>query len=356
MTCRCAIIGCGSSKPGKGGAHSIGYAHGWAIRRVRGLELAAAADRVPEHVADFCVEFPGCAPYTDYRAMLQAERPDLVVVSAYPPFREEMVLAAVAAGARAVVAEKPMATGLGAARRMMAAAEQAGCRLFVHHQRRYGKPFEWWRDAVANGEIGELEEIAIAQPHALFMDFGPHLVDAALFALGPARRAERVFAAADLSLLLDYQGTRAEAQLLASVHFDDGARLVIEAGQRTCARLPVLRASGTRGFAELRLDPLEDEGGVFRKVVAGQPLASPATNEHFHHSEDGTLYVERAYRDIDQALRTGAATRIDAAEALRGLEIIMAAYESARLRRLVELPLAQEAFPLEQAWSMKAGD
>lgn len=349
MTYRCAIIGCGSSKPGKGGAHSIGYAHGWAIRRVKGLELAAAADRVPEHVADFCVEFPGCEAYTDYRAMLKAVRADLVVVSAYPPFREEMVLAAVEAGARAVVVEKPMATGLGAARRMQAAADQTGCRLFVHHQRRYGKPFEWWRDAVAGGELGDLEEIAIAQPHPLFMDFGPHLVDAALFALGTSRKAVRVFAAADLSEPLEYQGTRAEAQLLASVHFDDGVRLVIEAGKRTCARLPVLRASGTSGFVELRLDPLDGEGGVFRKGVAGQPLASPVTNEHFHHSEDQALYVQRVYEDVHRALTTGAATRIDATEALRGLEIIMAAYESARLRRMVDLPLAQEAFPLELA-------
>ncbi len=347
MNYRCAIIGCGNSAPGKGGAHSIGYAHGWAISRVKGLQLVAVADCVEKNAADFCVEFAGCAAYTDYRAMLQAERADLVVVSAYPPFREEMVLAAVAAGARAVVIEKPMAMGLGAARRMRDAAAQTGCRLFVHHQRRYGKPFEWWRDAVANKEIGELEGIDIAQPFATFMDFGPHLVDAALFALGAERKAVCAIGATDMTDVGRYQGTKVETQLLASVHFDDGVRLAIEVGKRTCNRLPVLRANGTRGFAELRLEPMTGEGCVFRKVCAGGAVASPATNEHFHHSEDGTLYVQRAYEDIHRALTTGAPTRIDASEALRGLEIIMAAYESARLRRMVDLPLAQEAFPLE---------
>lgn len=347
MTMKCSIIGCGNSAPGKGGAHSIGYAHGWAIGRVKGLKLVAAADRVKQNVDDFCVEFAGCAAYTDYRAMLEREKPDVVTVSAFPPYREEMVMAALAAGAKGVVIEKPMATGLGAARRMMAAAAKTGCRLFVHHQRRYGKPFEWWRDAVANREIGDLEGIDIAQPFDTFMNFGPHLVDAALFALGTDRKAVRTIGATDLTEAGDYQGTKVETQLLASVHFDDGVRLTIEVGKRTCGRLPVLRANGTRGFAELRLQPMPGEGSVFRKVCAGSEVTSPVTNEHFHHSEDGTLYVQRAYEDFQRALTAGTATRLDAAEALRGLEIIMAIYESARLGRMVEFPVTQEQFPLD---------
>ena len=57
--------------------------------------------------------------------------------------------------------------------------------------------------------------------------------------------------------------------------------------------------------------------------------------------------MQRAYEDFHRALVTGAATRIDAAEALRGLEIIMAIYESARLGRMLEFPVTQEAFPLD---------
>jgi predicted dehydrogenase len=345
MTIRCAIIGCGNSAPGKGGAHSIGYAHGWAIGRVKGLKLVAVADRIEKNAADFRVEFPGCEAYTDYQAMLRTAKPDLVTVSAFPPYREEMVMAALAAGAKGIVIEKPMALGLGAARRMMEAAAKVGCRLFVHHQRRYGKPFEWWRQAVADQEIGALEGIDIAQPFAKFMDFGPHLVDAALYAMGNVRKAVRAIATLDMTAPGEYQGTRVETHLLAAVHFDDGTRLTVEAGGQGCGKVPILRANGTRGFAELRLQPAEGEGSVFRKVCAGQDLVSPATNEHFHHSEDGTLYVERAYRDMLQALGTGAATRIDAGEALRGLEIIMAIHESARLGRMVTFPLAQDQFP-----------
>jgi predicted dehydrogenase len=346
MDLRCVIIGCGRNAPGKGGSHSIGYAHGWAIRRIPGLRLVAAADRVQQNAEDFAREFPGCIPYTDYPAMLAAERPDLVAVSAWPPVREEMVLAATAAGAKAVVIEKPMAVSLGSARRMIAAATERGARLFVNHQRRYGLPFAWWRDAVAQGQIGDLESVEVAQPFAKVMDFGPHLVDAALFALGDGRKPVRVLGALDLSTVGDYQGMKSEQHLFASVHFDDGVRLTIEVGNRACRRLPILRANGTHGFAELRLDPLVGEGSVFR-MVGGAGVVSPATTEHFHHSEDGTLYFQRAYADIEQALRTGAATRIDAAEGLRGLEIILGACESARQRRMLEFPIAQDAFPLD---------
>jgi hypothetical protein len=40
-----------------------------------------------------------------------------------------MVLSAIAAGAKRVIIEKPVAMGLGFARRMMTAAAKAGCRL-----------------------------------------------------------------------------------------------------------------------------------------------------------------------------------------------------------------------------------
>ncbi len=347
MTIRCAIIGCGPSTPGKGGAHSISYAHAWAIGRIPELQLVAAASRTPANLDDFRAEFPGCTGYLDYTQMLEREEPQIVAICAYPRDREAMVSAALANGAQAILIEKPMAASLGAARRIMAAADAAGCRLFVHHQRRYGKPFEWWRDAIAGGEIGDLESIDIAQPFDNIMGFGPHLVDAALFALGPRRHPLRVVAALDMAEPGSFQGLPTEKHLLASVHFNDGIRLTIEAGRKVCSRLPVLRANGASGFAELRMEPLDGEGSVFRKLTSGGGLVSPSTNEHFHHSEDGTLYVHRAWVDIHHALATGAATRIDAVEAYRGLEIIMAAFEAGRLAKPLAFPIAQELFPLD---------
>ena len=342
---RCAIIGCGKGTPGKGGSHSFAYAHGWAIQATPGLALVAAASRDAENVAAFTTEFSGCKGYQDYQAMLREAKPDLVSVCAFAPEREPMVMAALEAGAKGVWIEKPFALSLGAAKRMMDAAAKRGARLFVDHQRRYGKPFEWFRDAAAT-RIGELLSVDVMQPGGNFLNFGPHLVDAALFALGPDRLATGIFGAVDWSAVREWQGVKQEKQLLGTVHLSDGTRLTIEAGAHGCPKLPVLRANGTLGFAELHLNPAKDGQSIFRARYAGEAgITSPATNEHFHHSEDGALYMKRAAADILAALQNGTPTRIDASEGYRGLEIIMGIYESAKQRRLLTPPIAADSFP-----------
>ncbi len=342
---RCAIIGLGASTAGKGGAHSFSYCHGWAYAATPGMELVAACSRNERNVADFTGEFPGCQGFNDYRNMLSSARPDLVAVCAYASDREAMVMAALDAGAKGVWIEKPFALTLSAARRMMDAAADKGARLFVNHQRRYGRPFEWFRDAA--GQIGDVLSVDVVQPGANLLDFGPHLVDAALFALGPQRRTADIFGAVDWSAPGNWHGIQHETQLLGCVHFDDGTRLTVEAGRRRSTKLPVLRLNGSLGFAELHLAPASDASSIFRARYAGSSaITSPATDEHFHHSADPALYMKRAAADVLAAVTTGSATRIDAAEAYRGLEIVLGIYESARRRQLLTPPLVIDNPPV----------
>ena len=57
--------------------------------------------------------------------------------------------------------------------------------------------------------------------------------------------------------------------------------------------------------------------------------------------------MKTSYDFFAQTIRTGAPHPMNARVALRGLEIIMAIYESARIHRRIEMPLQQERFPLE---------
>lgn len=338
-TIKAAIIGIGKSTQGKGGGHSFSYCHGWAYVATPGIELVAACSRSEQNVADFIKEFPACKGFQDYRQMLKEAKPDLVSVCAFAPDREAMVMEALENGARAVWIEKPFALTLSAAGRMMDAAAKKGARLFVNHQRRYGKPFEWLRDAAASGKIGEVLGFDIVQPFSDILGFGPHLVDAALFTLGAERRVAALFGAVDWTLAHDWQGARQEGQFLGSVHFNDGTRLTIEAGKHSCKKLPVLRVNGSLGFAELHLSPASDAKSIFRARFAGEAeISSPSTNEHFHHSEDPALYMKRAALDVLSAINNGTATRIDADEGYRGLEILLGIYESARQQKMLVPP------------------
>lgn len=339
---RAAIIGLGKNSPGKGGGHSFAYCHGWAYTATAGFELVAACSRNEQNVADFVAEFPGCKGYRNYREMLAETRPEIVSVLAFVGDREEMVDAALDCGAKAVWIEKPFALTLNAARRMMARAEACGARLFVNHQRRYGKPFEAWRDAAA--QVGELLSVDIVQPMSNMLNFGPHLIDAALFALGPERKLRSVFGAAEWDDAENsvWHNVRHETQFLSSAHFDDGTRLTIEAGRDTPGKLPILRLNGTLGFAELHLSPAADAQSVFRAKLAGDAaIRSLDTEEHFHHSSDQALYMKRAAADIYRALTEGTRTRIEPDEAYRGLEILLGTYESARRQQVLHAPIAQ---------------
>lgn len=337
---RAVIIGCGPGGEGRAGCHSIGYAHAVSMRRSGGrVALVAAATRTPKNAETFAAEFPEAKMYADYREMLTKEAPDLVSVCAFPPDREEMVMAALAAGARIVWAEKPFALTSASARRMIAAAKGANARIFVGFQRRYGAPFEAAYDAIHAGKLGRLRSVHIVHPWPKFVDFGPHLLDVATGWLAP-RTPTRAFAAIRWSAAATYQGVPIEEQLLGTVHFDDGARLVVESGAQAADRSPILRADGDRGFLELSLAPVPGETGFLRGVsMDSGEIRCPVADENFHHGTvDTNLYFDRQLLDLVRTHETGAESRVDAELAVAGIEILEAFEQSARENRVVGWP------------------
>ncbi|MBC2602702.1 Gfo/Idh/MocA family protein [Puniceicoccus vermicola] len=332
---RSAIIGLGSSEEGRGGVHSISYCHGWAHTATSGIELVGGCSRQQKNVDDFLAEFPGCEGDRNYRNMLEELKPDLVVICAFATTREEMVMAALENEAKAIWIEKPLALDLPTAKRIMKAAAEKGVRLFVSHQRRYGLPFEWFRDA--SSKVGIVQGGDIVQPMPNFLDFGPHLVDAALFALGESCSLRSVFGAVDWSETGEWHGIPHEKQLLGTAHFLDDFRITVEVGSDTPGKSPILRIHGSEGFAELHLSPPPGAASVFRASYAGEEaIRCPSTEENFHHGEDEALYMKRAVVDVVKALRSGGSTRIDVGEAYRGMEIIHGIYQSAKEGRALK--------------------
>jgi len=334
---RAAIIGCGPCNASRGGVNSIAYAHARALVPLAGVELVAAASRNPKNVSDFCGEFPGVQGYTDYREMLQKEKPEWVSICAFPPDREEMAMAALESGCEVLVVEKPFAVSMGAARRILALAETKNARVYVDHQRRYGRCFEWFQDQVAGGEYGAVRQVNLQHPGKGFINFGPHLVDTCLLAF-EGRQPVAVQAAVDWSDPAVYQGVKTEKNIVATAFFDDKSRLTIESGDRFTQ--PCLQAVCENGLVELYLSPHDATGSICRAVGGGRPQQSPVFGEHFHHNDsDMNLFYDRAFPDMLDCFRTGKPCRIDAAYALTGLEIILGLYESARQGQRIALPL-----------------
>ena len=116
----------------------------------------------------------------------------------------------------------------------------------------------------------------------------------------------------------------------------------------TPGKSPILRLDGTEGFAELQLSPPPGEASVFRASLKGQGfISSSLTDEHFHHREDGALYIKRAVADVLDALRDGRSTRIEVEEAVRGMEIIHGIYQLAKEGRLLAAEELSPGLPEE---------
>ncbi|MDR1851566.1 MAG: Gfo/Idh/MocA family oxidoreductase [Propionibacteriaceae bacterium] len=168
------------------------------IAAAEGVELAGVVARSPEKIALVEQDYPGLPVYPSLTAMLDAGV-DAVTITTPPETRRELVLEAIAAGVH-VVADKPFAPSAEAARELGRAADEAGVRLSVYHQRRNDSDIKTLKTVLDSGELGQIwrfnsifdldePETLEAGPHGgLLRDLGSHLVDQALWLFGPALR------------------------------------------------------------------------------------------------------------------------------------------------------------------------
>lgn len=117
-------------------------------------ELVAAVDVDPERLDAFRAQAPGdVAGYASTDAMLDAVRPDLVLVGTPPSLHREQTVAALKAGAW-VLCEKPLCLSLAEYDDIAAAEEASGAYASVIFQHRYGSGAAHARDLIASGELG----------------------------------------------------------------------------------------------------------------------------------------------------------------------------------------------------------
>lgn len=162
---------------------AIPYSHASALASIPGVEIVAGCDIV-EGARDRCFDrwsprWPGLATYADYREMLAQERPDVVLVATPDHLHTAPVLAAIDAGVKGILCEKPLATSLEDADRIVAAAEAAGTIINVNYTRRWLPEWVEARRIVQDGEIGRLSQIVaqIGGPRAMLYRNHTHVMD-----------------------------------------------------------------------------------------------------------------------------------------------------------------------------------
>jgi predicted dehydrogenase len=126
------------------------------------VEIAAICDVDADRLVTAAAEFGVERTYTDYRAMLDQENLDIVNIPTRTDLHAPLTIGVLEHKApKAVVVEKPMATSLTDADRMLELAQANGTRLAIHHQMRTTPTFQVAERLINDGGIGPLTTIKI---------------------------------------------------------------------------------------------------------------------------------------------------------------------------------------------------
>src|SRR5688500_5017857 len=146
---RAGVIGCG-----------VGTSHAYAYQQHPDVDLVAICDVNPaifdKLYAGAGVEKGSVKTYTDYQEMLRAEKLDLVSVATPDQYHAGPVTEAAAAGVAGILCEKPIASSLEDADRMIEACNRYGAKLQIDHTRNFDAAYVEVRNRVRAGEIGQL--------------------------------------------------------------------------------------------------------------------------------------------------------------------------------------------------------
>jgi UDP-N-acetylglucosamine 3-dehydrogenase len=336
---RIGIIGTGKKRDRRDRfGFAMAYDHADAYRALDSCQIVACADLVEENARAFADTYGVEKIFLDYRAMLAEMKLDVVSICTWPHLHEPMVLDACQAGVRAIHCEKPIADTWGGAKRMAAAAEQAGVQLTFNHQRRYGGPFLMAKRLLDSGVIGKLTRLESECGN--IYDSGTHFIDLFSF-FNAERRARWVLAQIDYRQSNLVFGAHCENQQLVLTEYDNGVFGLIMGG--TGGTNPVgcvNKLVGTHGVIEVGVL----DGLPIRYRPAGEQewITPDPQGENIH----GPGFINRAIADVMACLLEGRKCQLDVRNALIATEIIFGAYESSRRRGRVDFPLDIDDNPL----------
>lgn len=327
-----AIVGCGDIAH----YHLQGY-------RLAGVEVIACVDPLQVARDQFVAEYGLPSAFPSLAAMFARVKPDLVSVCAWHLLHAPLTVEAAAGGVRGILCEKPMAVGLGAADRMLAACEAAGVKLVISHQRRYTLGWEKGRQLVAAGALGAVE-FAVSKIEQGLLNCGTHAIDGVRFVLGDPEPAW-VMGAVERRTDRHERDTPIEDGCMGLVHFEGGVQLYLQCDldlHRTHVGRFFLRGEdGMMEVSETSCRTLGGGDGSWRTHDLGVPAEQIDVIGGRANARQVLELIDWIEGRRDGHRGAGRSGRVT-------VEIMMALQESARRHRAVHLPLQEPGYPLER--------
>ena len=230
------------------GVGSMGRHHARVYNELEEAELVAVADADPDRAAKIARRYK-VRPYTDYREMLERERPDLVSIAVPTQFHHQVALDVIERGMHLLI-EKPIASTVEEARDIIRRADERGLKLAVGHVERFNPAVIELKRRLERGELGKVF-LAHARRLGPFpervrdmgvvIDLATHDLDVMCYLLGS--EVERVYAETTRRIHTQY-----EDLLSGLLRFKNGAIGVLDVNRLTPTKIRELTLTGERGM------------------------------------------------------------------------------------------------------------
>lgn len=323
------------------GTGAISHKHAQAYRNI-GYDIVACTNNNPEVGRGFASKYGGEFVST-YQEVCRHPAVDVVDVCTFPDFRLQPLLICAETG-KHIQVQKPMATNLETARRMIDIAQSAGIQLGVVSQHRFDEASRFLATAIAGGRLGRLlqcdcyvkwyrssEYYARPIKGSWHTEGGGALINQAIHQLdilrwiaGPVSQLRGFWQLGALHRI------ESEDVICAILRYESGATGVVQASTAFWPGYTErIEFHGTKGTAIISGDQLttwdvRDDVGqpapLKRDVASGSSDPMAISLEPF----------ERQFLDFGEAIRTGRKPLVSGEEGCQALELVLRIYESCK--------------------------
>ena len=321
------------------------------------LEIVALCDIVPQLMQEKIDKFNlphTVKTYTDYREMLEKEKPELVAIATESGNHADIALDCIESGCHLII-EKPISLSLEDADAIILASKRKGVKVCACHQNRFNRSIQKIREAMETGRFGKLlhgtahirwnrgEDYYKQAPWrgtweqdgGALMNQCIHNIDLLRWMMG-----DDILEVVGMTDNLTHEYIDAEDLGLALIRFANGSYGVVE---------------GTTNVYPSNLEETLYIFGEKGTVKAGGKSVNIIEEWRFADNIDDPNQVKEEYRenppnvygfghmplytDVIEAIKTDREPYVTAEDGRRALELVLAIYQSAATGKSIKLPL-----------------
>lgn len=341
-----ALIGCGRISPNH-----------IAAAQKNNLEFTALCDVVKHNMEEKIAKFElskNIPQYTDYKELLEKEKPDLIAIATESGKHSQIALDCIEAGVNIII-EKPIALSLSDADRIIEKAKAKGVKVCACHQNRFNKSILKIREAVEKERFGKMfygtahirwnrgyDYYSRAKWRGTWEQDGGALMNQCIHDIDLLRwmMGDEIEEVVGMTDRLKHDFIEAEDLGIALIRFKNGSYGIVEGTTNIYPKNleETLYIFGEKGTVKAGGEAVN----IIEEWRFSDYLDDPEEVKKECHEQPPNVYGfghSKLYADVVDAIENDRPPYVDGEAGRRALELVLAIYLSASTGSSVKLPL-----------------